>query len=127
MSEMQAASLPAPPMPLTEQERLLLRIVHRNDPVEVAMLDPKQRNLEEMKEKAEYQSFFARPVIKQTETGQAGTASDVAQGQQQEGQQQIPPEDDNKKNDDSTKNGDSTKSGNTNSSGKTTVDDSKKQ
>jgi hypothetical protein len=106
-SEMQAASFPAPPMPLTEQERLLLRIVHKNDPVEVAMLDPNQRNLEERKERAEYQSFFARPVIEQPTTGQTAAeqavpASDPVQGkqleeQQQERQQQIPNGDDNKK------------------------------
>jgi hypothetical protein len=109
LSEMQAASFPAPPMPLTEQERLLLRIAHKNDPVEVAMLDPKQRNLEEMKERAEYQSFFARPVIEQPTVGetapeQAVPASDPAQGTQLERQQQVPSGDDNKKNDDKSKN-----------------------
>jgi hypothetical protein len=113
-SEMQAASFPAPPMPLTEQERLLLRIVHKNDPVEIAMLDPNQRNLEERKERAEYQSFFSRPVIEQPTMGQtapeqAVPASDPAQGkqleeQQQEGQQQIPNGDDNKKSNDKSKN-----------------------
>jgi hypothetical protein len=65
MNDMRAASVPAPPMPLTEQERLLLRIVHEGDPVEMAMLDPKQRSLQEMKENAEYQRFFARPPIEQ--------------------------------------------------------------
>ncbi len=114
LNEMQAASFPAPPMPLTEQERLLLRIAHKNDPVEVAMLDPNQRNLEERKERAEYQSFFARPVIEQPTTGQtapeqAVPASDPAQGkqleeQQQEEQQQIPNGDDNKKSNDKSKN-----------------------
>jgi hypothetical protein len=63
-SEMRAASFPAPPMPLTEQERLLLRLAHRNDPVELAMLDPKLRELQDAQEKAEFQRFFARPVVK---------------------------------------------------------------
>ena len=44
---MHATSYPAPPMPLTEQERLLLRLVHKDDPVELAMLDPKVRALQE--------------------------------------------------------------------------------
>ena len=65
MDDMRTASFPAPPMPLTEQERLFLRIVHQGDPVEMAMLDPKQRSLQDLKEKAEYQRFFARPPIEQ--------------------------------------------------------------
>jgi hypothetical protein len=52
-------------MPLTEQERLLLRMAHKNDPVELAMLDPKLRELQDAQEKAEFQMFFARPVMKQ--------------------------------------------------------------
>ena len=87
---------------LTEQERLLLRIVHKNDPVEVAMLDPNQRNLEERKERAEYQSFFARPVIEQVaDDGADGLRSrqfrratpvrgSQLEEQQQEGQQRSP-------------------------------------
>jgi hypothetical protein len=107
LSEMRAASFPAPPMPLTEQEKLLLRIAHRGDPVEVAMLDPNQRSLEEMKEKAEYQSFFARPVIKQPmEQGaeQATPASDSASDPAEvEEQQQMPSSDDHKNNNDNSK------------------------
>jgi hypothetical protein len=101
MKDMRTASFPAPPMPLTEQERLLLRVVHTGDPVEIAMLDSKQRSLEEMKEKAEYQRFFARPPIEQLTTGQtiheeAVPTSDPAQGKQLEGQQQRSSGDDNK-------------------------------
>jgi hypothetical protein len=73
-SEMRAASFPAPPMPLTEQERLLLRLAHRNDPVELAMLDPKLRELQDAQEKAEFQRFFARPVVKAA----SGQPADVA-------------------------------------------------
>jgi deoxyadenosine/deoxycytidine kinase len=97
-------------MPLTEQEKLLLRIAHRGDPVEVAMLDPNQRSLEEMKEKAEYQSFFARPVIKQPmeqgaeqATPTADSASDPAEEKQVEEQQQMPSSEDNKNNNDNSK------------------------
>ena len=57
-SEMRAASQPAPPLPLTAQERLLLRIAHRGDPVEMAMLDPVLRDVDDAKERAEYLKFF---------------------------------------------------------------------
>jgi hypothetical protein len=104
LSERLAASFPAPPMPLTEQERLLLRIAHKGDPVEVALLDPNQRSLKEMKERAEYQSFFARPAIEQPTTGQTVPANDPALGKQLEEQQQIPSGDDNKNGNDNSKN-----------------------
>ena len=51
-------SYPAPPMPLTEQERLLLQIAHRNDPVQVAMLDPVERGLTQARERAATTRFF---------------------------------------------------------------------
>jgi hypothetical protein len=71
MSEMRAPSLPAPPMPLTEQERLLLRMAHKNDPVELAILDPKLRELQDAQEKAEFQRFFARATAEQILARQA--------------------------------------------------------
>ena len=58
VSEMRAASHPAPPMPLTEQERLLLRIVHKDDPVEVAVLNPAWRAARDAEDQAEFQRFF---------------------------------------------------------------------
>ena len=39
----QAKSFPAPPMPLTEQEKLLIRIAHTGDPVEFAALNAEKR------------------------------------------------------------------------------------
>jgi hypothetical protein len=54
----QAASFPAPPMPLTDQEKLLLRIVHKRDPVEMAMLDPEVRNRQHAADKTDFQNFF---------------------------------------------------------------------
>jgi hypothetical protein len=54
-------SFPAPEAPLTEQERLLLRIVHRGDPVEVAMLDPQELARQEAVEAAEFRQFFPAP------------------------------------------------------------------
>ena len=58
VSEMRAASHPAPPMPLTEQERLLLRIMHKDDPVEVAVLNPAWRAARDAEDQAEFQRFF---------------------------------------------------------------------
>ena len=58
--ELAAVSYPAPPMPLTEQEKLLLRIVHRNDPVQIAMLDPLQREAKYADERAQVQRFFSQ-------------------------------------------------------------------
>jgi hypothetical protein len=60
LEDMHAPSRPAPPMPLTEQERLLLRLVHKDDPVELAMLDSKVRDLQELEDKAEFQRFFGQ-------------------------------------------------------------------
>jgi hypothetical protein len=75
LEEMHAASYPAPPMPLTEQERLLLRLVHKDDPVELAMLDPKLRALQDQEDKAEFQRFFGQsmkqPTPEQSATEQA--------------------------------------------------------
>ena len=67
MSETRAASFPAPTMPLTDQERLFLRMTHRGDAVELAVLDPHLRELEEREEKAEFQRFFAKPPLAATE------------------------------------------------------------
>jgi len=55
------ASFPAPPAPLTEQERLLLRLARASDPVQVAMLTPNELALEEARSRKEFQRFFAPP------------------------------------------------------------------
>ena len=73
-----AASYPAPPMPLTEQEKLLLRLVHKDDPVELAMLDPKVRALQELEDKAEFQRFFGQSA-KPAATEQSGMEEGVPQ------------------------------------------------
>lgn len=89
LEEMHAASRPAPPMPLTEQERLLLRLVHKDDPVELAMLDSKMRALQESEDKAEFQRFFGQstkqtppeqPVTEQA-APQQSTTEQAAPGQ----------------------------------------------
>jgi hypothetical protein len=79
VEEMLAASHPAPPMPLTEQERLLLRIAHRGDPVELAMLDPLRRAARDVEEQTEFQRFFKprtidQPTIEQPAAGQPTTS-----------------------------------------------------
>jgi hypothetical protein len=43
---------------LTEQEKLLLRIVHRSDPEELAMLNNEMRAKQEAEGRAEFQRFF---------------------------------------------------------------------
>jgi hypothetical protein len=56
--EMRAANHPAPEAPLTEEEKLLLRIAHRGDPAEMAMLNPLLWSVRDAEEKAEVQRFF---------------------------------------------------------------------
>jgi hypothetical protein len=68
LNEMHGASFPAPPMPLTEQEKLLLRIAHKGDPVELAMLDPVVRATRDAEEKADVKNFFEPPTTGQSTT-----------------------------------------------------------
>jgi hypothetical protein len=77
---MLAASHPAPPMPLTEQERLLLRIAHRGDPVELAMLDPMRRAARDVEEQTEFQRFF-KPRTTEQPTADQPTTEQPAVGQ----------------------------------------------
>jgi hypothetical protein len=89
LDDMHAASRPAPPMALTEQERLLLRLVHKDDPVELAMLDSKVRALQDSEEKTEFQRFFAQPAkpiqpeqpVTEQAAPPASTTEEVAPGQ----------------------------------------------
>ena len=93
LEEMHAASRPAPPMPLTEQERLLLRLVHKDDPVELAMLDsmldPKLRALQDSEDKAEFQRFFGQSTkqvvpeqpVTESAAPQQSTTEEIAPGQ----------------------------------------------
>ena len=72
MSEMLAPSHPAPPMPLTDQERLLMRLVRRSDQVELAELDSRLDALKDAEEKAEFLRFFVQPAIVQPTTDDPG-------------------------------------------------------
>jgi hypothetical protein len=91
MSEMRAASFPAPPMPLTDEERLLLRMVHQGDSVELAMLDPKMEALREAEEKEEFQRFFAKAAVKESE-GETTPATDQAAPSEQVSPVETPAE-----------------------------------
>jgi hypothetical protein len=64
VGETQTASFPAPPLPLTEQERLLLRLAHRGDPDNMAILNPDVRAAQTAKAAEQFQQFF---VIDATE------------------------------------------------------------
>ena len=56
--ETQATSFPAPPLPLTEQEKLLLRLAHRRDPENMAILNPDLRAAQTAKATEQFQQFF---------------------------------------------------------------------
>ena len=60
LREMRAPSRPAPPLPLTKQEKLLLHLVHTAGPEQLAMLDPEVRTKQEMERKAEFEKFFGQ-------------------------------------------------------------------
>jgi hypothetical protein len=51
-------SVAAPPLPLTAQEKILLRIAHHPNPVELAELDPHHRETSLAEEQAAYKRFF---------------------------------------------------------------------
>ncbi len=58
LREMRAPSLLAPPEPLTEQERLLVKLAHKGDPEELAMLSPEVRARRDAAGRAEVKRFF---------------------------------------------------------------------
>jgi hypothetical protein len=62
LREMRAASHPAPAAPLTEEEKLLLRIANRAGPQEVAMLNPEIRAEKEADQAAEFEAFAGPSV-----------------------------------------------------------------
>jgi hypothetical protein len=80
-----AASFPAPPMPLTEQEKLLLQVAQRGatmpapslDPKPAPMLDPDQLALREAKSEAAFQALLgtakkAEPELEQQNSDMDG-------------------------------------------------------
>jgi hypothetical protein len=65
--EMLAPSKPAPPLPLTHQERMLAQVVHKGEPEELATLRPDVREKQMEISKAEYQAFFEPLTVKDNE------------------------------------------------------------
>jgi hypothetical protein len=57
LAEMRAPSHPAPEVPLTQEEKLLLRAVRTGDPQVIAMLNPEERARQEAASEAEFQEF----------------------------------------------------------------------
>jgi hypothetical protein len=57
LQEMRAPSHPAPEEPLTQEEKLLLRVVHRGDSREMAILNPEVRAKNEAEDEAEFRQF----------------------------------------------------------------------
>lgn len=67
ISEMNAPSRPAPPLPLTHQERLLAEAVHKANPEELATLTPEVRVRQLELSKAEFHDFFEPPLARDNE------------------------------------------------------------
>jgi hypothetical protein len=62
LHERSMANHPAPEAPLTAEEKLLLRMAHRRDPVEMAAMNPLLWAARDAEEKAEVQRFFEPPT-----------------------------------------------------------------
>ncbi|HUZ96555.1 MAG TPA: hypothetical protein VMU57_16765 [Edaphobacter sp.] len=58
--EMNAPSRPAPPLPLTEQEKALVRFVRTRTPEELAAIDPTKWAAQDEQQRAEFDRFFRR-------------------------------------------------------------------
>ena len=67
ISEMNAPSKPAPPLPLTHQEELLAEAAHQSDPTELSSLRPEVRDRQMELSKAEFREFFEPPPAKDNE------------------------------------------------------------
>jgi hypothetical protein len=62
LAEANAPSMPAPELPLTEQEKLLRRIARHPDPVEVAELTPAAREAKIAADSDDFKAFFTPPA-----------------------------------------------------------------
>ncbi len=67
VSEMNAPSKPAPPLPLTHQEKLLAEAVHQAGPKELSSLSPEVRARQMELSKAEFHDFFEPAPAKDNE------------------------------------------------------------
>ena len=66
LRELHATSHPAPPLPLTREEKMLLRLIHTVSPQELAILNF-QRAKHEAEADAEFQQFFGQVTAKNNE------------------------------------------------------------
>ena len=78
VEKVEERGFPAPPMPLTEEEKLLLRVAHRVDPQELTPLNAEARQREQSEFDREFVEFFAVPEMASEEkqmdpTGEATT------------------------------------------------------
>jgi hypothetical protein len=60
LREMRASSRPAPPLPLTEQERLLVNYVQTHSRQELAAINPRKWAARDAEERAQFDIFFGR-------------------------------------------------------------------
>ena len=67
ISEMNAPSKPAPPLPLTHQEELLSETLHQTGPKDLSSLRPEVRAKLMELSKAEFHNFFEPPPAKDNE------------------------------------------------------------
>ena len=67
LREMRASSHPAPPLPLTKQERLLLRMARRRDPDQIALLDPEARERQLAAGRKDVQDFFEPTTARESQ------------------------------------------------------------
>jgi hypothetical protein len=67
LRELHAASRPAPPLPLTQEEKMLLRLIHTVGPQELVMLNSEVRAKREAEADAEFQQFFGQVMAKNNE------------------------------------------------------------
>jgi hypothetical protein len=67
LRELHAESRPAPPLPLTQEEKMLLRLVQTVGPQELAMLNSEERARHEAEADAEFQQFFGQVTAKNNE------------------------------------------------------------
>ncbi len=56
-----STNVPPPPLPLTDQEKLLLQLAQTRDPDQLALLNPEIRARQQAADEAEFQTFFKPP------------------------------------------------------------------
>jgi len=67
LRELHAVSRPAPPLPLTQEERMLLRLIRTVDPQQLAMFSSEERAKREAEADAEFQQFFGKLTAENNE------------------------------------------------------------